>query len=63
MQVRAFIKPDQVALMLSAGDWLSDRPGVCLQVRGVCLHTGIFNVHFIMDIQFSHQSIRGNIYL
>lgn len=30
MQVRVFIKPDQVALMLSAGDWLSDRPRVRL---------------------------------
>lgn len=28
MQVRAFIMPDQVALMLSAADWLSDRPRV-----------------------------------
>lgn len=30
MQVRFFIKPDQVALMFSAGDWLSDRMRVCL---------------------------------
>lgn len=33
MQVRAFIKPDQVALMLSAADWLSDRLCVCRRVR------------------------------
>lgn len=32
MQVRAFIMPDQVALMLSAADWLSDRPRVSLVV-------------------------------
>lgn len=32
MQVRVFIKPGQVALMLSAGDWLSDSVfvGVCV---------------------------------
>lgn len=42
MQVRVFIKPDQVALMLSAGDWLSDSVfvGVCvfvLQLNFFCI--------------------------
>lgn len=32
MQVRAFIKPDQVALMLSARDWLSDYVCKCVCV-------------------------------
>lgn len=33
MQVRVFILPDQVALMLSGSEWLS---GVCVCVCGVC---------------------------
>lgn len=39
MQVRVFIKPDHVALMLSAVDWLSDRavPSMFVGDR-VCLH-------------------------
>ncbi len=54
MQVRAFIKPDQVSLMLSAGDWLSDRlqsvfGGVCVYVC-VCLNAGKLHVHVIIDI-------------
>lgn len=34
MQVRAFIMPDQVALMLSAADRLSDGSRVCV---GACV--------------------------
>lgn len=48
MQVRVFIKPDQVALMLSAGDWLSDSVfvGVC-----VCVCTAAeFLLHSAIDM-------------
>lgn len=43
MQVRVFIKPDQVALMLSAGDWLSDSVfvGVCVSAAEFLLHSAI----------------------
>lgn len=39
MQVRAFIMPDRVALMLSAADWLSDKAASC-----------VFHVCFTIDM-------------
>lgn len=50
MQVRAFIMPDQVALMLSAADRLSDGSRVCVGAC-VCFCTrAVFHVCLKIDM-------------